>query len=153
MDINHVFCENQAIGVITHNDALSVLADAAVTNLLVATNIINLGGTNTDTREGGDVAEGNPLLLDIFCAVPHAGAGSLLFFQLMTCDTEGGTYTTLWTSKLFAVGELIADKNPVLTQMIPSGLRGSKQFLKLYFGAITADTSAGTFSAAIRPFR
>lgn len=149
VDSKFVFCEAQAIGTITHDDAFPI--NDTFSNALSATNIIDLGDTNTATRDGGDKAEGKPLMIDIYCSVAHAGASSLLYFLLKTCDTEGGTYTTLLVSKFFAVGALIAKKDPVFTFCVPGGLNGAKRFLKLQFGALTADTSAGTFSAVIRP--
>lgn len=150
IDSKLVFCEAQAIGVITNNAALAI--NNAVTNLLVATNVIDLGDTNTATRDGGDKTEGNPLMLKIECSVTQAGAGGLFYFQLMSCDTEGGTYTMDLISPLFASGALVAGKAPVWTTAIPGGTNGVKRFLKLYFGALTANTSAGTFSAYIQPY-
>jgi hypothetical protein len=149
MDAKLVFCEAMATGTITHNDALPI--DEAVTNLKVATNVIDLGDTATTTRDGGDKADGIPLLVDIFCTTQFVGANSLTFFALMTCDTVDGTYRDLWKSDLFLPAELAPKKDPILTQMVPGGVLGAKRFLKLFIGAITADVTAGAISAAIRP--
>ena len=149
LDAKLVFCEAMATGTITHNDALPI--DEAVTNLKVATNVIDLGDTATATRDGGDKADGTPLMLDIFCTTQVVGANSLTYFKLMSCATVDGTYRDLICSDLFLPAELAPNKDPILTLNIPGGVLGAKRFLKLFIGAITADVTAGAFTAVIRP--
>ncbi len=88
---------------------------------------------------------GRPWLnINITTACASAGSATLKF-SLQHCDTEGGTYVAVLTSREFALSELVAGFAAVRWKL-PAGL---KEFVKIVATVGTAALTAGKCTARI----
>lgn len=110
--------------------------DIDLTTSGVGGNILDFGVANPNKGKG------TPLEAEI--TIKTAAAGTSVVFKLQDCDTEGGTYADIATTKTYAASELTAGK--IIKIPLPDEHRRYVQLAH-----VSTSITAGTADAYLQP--
>ena len=116
-------------------DDAAMVADAAV-------------GDIVDLNDAGlDLAVGEIPFFGIMVTEALAGTTTTMNFVFSSCDTVGGSYTTLFTSEAYAKAAIIPGKK--IKVPIPDGCQQFVKIATLSSGSGTGTVTAGKMTAGI----